>query len=237
MRIQAAPAEYRREGSVRPQAPDEPDQIPPDGDGDAEEHRHVERGPPYCRAGTTHTGVRGELIEHDDSGRNGDKGGEADQSKSREPSDGRSARRGQALPRHPLFFDLERRCFQLLHVLQYTPIPPVENGLEITPIGGRRLVAPTRRDARLGANLILIHYNGAMGMKVYRAGRQGVDVKRRGRVLRPLLLILLVLSAPVLVYLIVPFGGQRVVLLGSDARAAEASRSDTIVVTKAGGGM
>src|ERR687893_124345 len=76
-----------------------------------------------------------------------------------------------------------------------------------------------------------------MGMKVYRAGRQGVDGKRRGRVLRPLLLILLVLSALVLVYLIVPFGGQRVVLLGSDARAGEASRSDTIVVAKAGGGM
>jgi polyisoprenyl-teichoic acid--peptidoglycan teichoic acid transferase len=76
-----------------------------------------------------------------------------------------------------------------------------------------------------------------MGMKVYRAGRRSVDGKRRGRILRPLLLILLVLFALVLVYLIVPFGGQRVVLLGSDARAAEASRSDTIVVTKAGGGM
>src|SRR5215203_6338013 len=143
MRVQAAPAEYRREGFVRPQAPDEPDQIPPDGDGDAEEHRHVERSPRHC-----HTPHR---IEQDDGGRNGDKGYEADQSKSREPSDGRSARRGQALPRHPLFFDLERRCLQLLHVLQYTPIPPVENGLEITPIGGLRLVAPTRRDARLGA--------------------------------------------------------------------------------------
>jgi LCP family protein required for cell wall assembly len=76
-----------------------------------------------------------------------------------------------------------------------------------------------------------------MGMKVYRAGRQGVDVKRRGSVLRPLLLILLVLFALVLVYLIVPFGGQQVVLLGSDARAEEASRSDTIVITKAGSGM
>jgi hypothetical protein len=69
-----------------------------------------------------------------------------------------------------------------------------------------------------------------MGMKVYRAGRQSPDVKRQGRVLRPLLLILLVILALVLVYLIVPFGGQRVVLLGSDARAGEASRSDTIVV-------
>jgi LCP family protein required for cell wall assembly len=76
-----------------------------------------------------------------------------------------------------------------------------------------------------------------MGMKVYRAGRQSPDGKRHGRVLRPLLLILLVILTLVLVYLIVPFGGQRVVLLGSDARAGEASRSDTIVVAKAGGGM
>ncbi|CAA9452996.1 MAG: Cell envelope-associated transcriptional attenuator LytR-CpsA-Psr, subfamily M [uncultured Rubrobacteraceae bacterium] len=76
-----------------------------------------------------------------------------------------------------------------------------------------------------------------MGMKVYKAGRQSPDGKGRGRVLRPLLLLLLVLLALILVYLILPFGGQRVVLLGSDARAGEASRSDTIVVTKAGGGM
>jgi polyisoprenyl-teichoic acid--peptidoglycan teichoic acid transferase len=76
-----------------------------------------------------------------------------------------------------------------------------------------------------------------MGMKVYRAGRRGLDGKRRGRVLRPLLLILLVLFALMLVYLIAPFGGQRVVLLGSDARAGEPSRSDTIVVAKAGDGM
>src|ERR687893_2567501 len=76
-----------------------------------------------------------------------------------------------------------------------------------------------------------------MGMKVYRAGRRSVDGKRRGRILRLLLLILLVLFALVLVYLIVPFGGQRVVLLGSDARAGEPSRSDTIVVARAGGGM
>ncbi|MDQ3864410.1 MAG: LCP family protein [Actinomycetota bacterium] len=72
-------------------------------------------------------------------------------------------------------------------------------------------------------------------MKVYRAG--SVDGKRRGQVLRPALLILLALLALTLVYLIVPFGGQRAVLLGSDARAGEPSRSDTIVVTKAGGGM
>ena len=83
----------------------------------------------------------------------------------------------------------------------------------------------------------MLKYNGAMGMKIYRAGRQRVDGKRRGRILWPVVLVLLVLFALALVYLIVPFGGQRAVLLGSDARAGEASRSDTIVVTKAGGGM
>jgi polyisoprenyl-teichoic acid--peptidoglycan teichoic acid transferase len=76
-----------------------------------------------------------------------------------------------------------------------------------------------------------------MGMKVYKAGSQDVHGERRGGILRPVLLILLILFALALVYLIVPFGGQRAVLLGSDARAGEASRSDTIVVTKAGGGM
>ena len=74
-------------------------------------------------------------------------------------------------------------------------------------------------------------------MKVYRAGRVDRDGKRRGGLLRPILLVLLVLFALLLLYLLVPFGGQRVVLLGSDARADEVSRSDTIVVTKAGGGM
>src|ERR687889_134586 len=74
-------------------------------------------------------------------------------------------------------------------------------------------------------------------MKVYRAGRRGVGGKRRGGVLRPVLLVLLFLFVLLLVYLLVPFGGQRAVLLGSDARGGEASRSDTIVVTKAGGGM
>lgn len=74
-------------------------------------------------------------------------------------------------------------------------------------------------------------------MKVYKAGSQEVHGERRGWVLRAVLLILLVLFALALVYVIVPFGGQRAVLLGSDARAGEASRSDTIVVTKAGGGM
>src|SRR5215204_4103380 len=125
-----------------------------------------------------------------------------------------------------------------------SPRPPVYShptGREWVRDHADRRTAPcsaeTRASRRVGANLIIIHYNGVMGMKVYRAGRRSVDGKRRGRILRPLLLILLVLFALVLVYLIVPFGGQRVVLLGSDARAAEASRSDTIVITKAGGGM
>ena len=74
-------------------------------------------------------------------------------------------------------------------------------------------------------------------MKVYRAGRVDGEGKRRGGVLRPVLLVLLVLFVLLLLYLFVPVGGQRAVLLGSDARAGEASRSDTIVVTKAGGGM
>jgi LCP family protein required for cell wall assembly len=51
------------------------------------------------------------------------------------------------------------------------------------------------------------------------------------------LLVLLVLLILVLAYLLLPFGGQRVVLLGSDASADGVSRSDTILVAKAGGGM
>jgi LCP family protein required for cell wall assembly len=74
-------------------------------------------------------------------------------------------------------------------------------------------------------------------VKVYRAGRVDGDGERRGGLLRPVLLVLLVLFVLLLLYLLVPFGGQRVVLLGSDARGDEVSRSDTIVVTKAGGGM
>lgn len=75
-------------------------------------------------------------------------------------------------------------------------------------------------------------------MKVYRAGRRsGREPERRGGLLRPALVVLLVLLIVVLTYLVLPFGGSRAVLLGSDARADEASRSDTIVVAKAGGGM
>ncbi len=101
----------------------------------------------------------------------------------------------------------------------------------------QRLLDETPAYRRRAANLTFVHYNIAMGMKVYRAGRHSPDRKGRGRVLRPILLILFILFALALVYLILPFGGQRVVLLGSDARAGEASRSDTIVITKAGGGM
>ena len=71
-----------------------------------------------------------------------------------------------------------------------------------------------------------------MGMKVYRAGRGG-----RGGLWRAVAAGLFLLVLVLLAYLLLPFGGQRAVLLGSDARAEEASRSDTIVVAKAGKGM
>ena len=85
-------------------------------------------------------------------------------------------------------------------------------------------------------------------MKIYKAGRRsprgeprnerGGGRRRgvRGGFLRVALLALLVVVVALLAYLAFPFGEQRVVLLGSDARAEEASRSDTIVVAKAGGG-
>jgi len=68
-----------------------------------------------------------------------------------------------------------------------------------------------------------------MGMEVYRSGR-------RGRGLRAALLLLGGLLLLLAAYVVLPLGTDRVVLLGSDARAAEPSRSDTIVVAKAGGG-
>lgn len=75
-------------------------------------------------------------------------------------------------------------------------------------------------------------------MKVYKSGRSfDRDGTRRGGLLRPFILVLLALFVLALAYVLLPFGGQRAVLLGSDARADEASRSDTIVVAKAGGGM
>jgi LCP family protein required for cell wall assembly len=60
---------------------------------------------------------------------------------------------------------------------------------------------------------------------------------RRGGFLRGPFLVLLALFVLLLLYLFVPFGTGRAVLLGSDARAGEASRSDTIMVASAGGGL
>ena len=60
--------------------------------------------------------------------------------------------------------------------------------------------------------------------------------RRRGGWLRRVLLALALILVALLIYILVPFGSQRAVLLGSDARAEEASRSDTIVVVKVGGG-
>jgi polyisoprenyl-teichoic acid--peptidoglycan teichoic acid transferase len=75
-------------------------------------------------------------------------------------------------------------------------------------------------------------------MKVYKRGRRtDREGGRQGGVLRAFFVVLLVLFVLMLAYLFLPFGAQRVVLLGSDARAGEASRSDTIVVAKAGEGM
>jgi len=76
-----------------------------------------------------------------------------------------------------------------------------------------------------------------MGMKVYRAGRRGDFGEKRRGVLRPVLLVPLVLLVLAAAFVLLPLRDERAVLLGSDARAGEASRSDTIVITKAGGGM
>ena len=73
-------------------------------------------------------------------------------------------------------------------------------------------------------------------MKVFRAGRVE-EGERRGGLLRPALLVLLLIFLFLLAYLFLPFGTQRALLLGSDASAGGASRADTIVVTRAGGGM
>jgi LCP family protein required for cell wall assembly len=63
--------------------------------------------------------------------------------------------------------------------------------------------------------------------KVYGTGGRGGFMRR----------FLLVLFVLLLLYLFLPFGSQRAVLLGSDARADESSRSDTIMIAKAGGGL
>ncbi len=73
-------------------------------------------------------------------------------------------------------------------------------------------------------------------MKVFKAGRRP-EGERRGGFLKPALLVLLLIFMLVMAYLFLPFGTQRALLLGSDASAGGASRADTIVVTKAGGGM
>jgi hypothetical protein len=78
-----------------------------------------------------------------------------------------------------------------------------------------------------------------MGMKVYRSGRVPGErgKRRRGGFLRRFFLVVLLLLILALVYLLVPLGSQRAVLLGSDARADEAARSDTILIAEASGGM
>lgn len=53
--------------------------------------------------------------------------------------------------------------------------------------------------------------------------------------MRSVFLVLLALFVLLLLYLYLPFGTGRAVLLGSDARAGEASRSDTIMVAGTGG--
>lgn len=76
-------------------------------------------------------------------------------------------------------------------------------------------------------------------MKVYRAGRvdeRNLGGSRRKFRWRRVFAVVFILAL-ILLVLAWPFGGSRMVLLGSDARADEASRSDTIVVAKAGGGM
>ena len=69
-----------------------------------------------------------------------------------------------------------------------------------------------------------------MTAKVYRP-------ERRGGVLRGTFIVLFALLVLLLLYLFLPFGTGRAVLLGSDARAGESSRSDTIMIAEAGGGL
>src|SRR3712207_4794105 len=59
--------------------------------------------------------------------------------------------------------------------------------------------------------------------------------ERRGGLLRGVFLVLLALFVLLLLYLFLPFGTGRAVILGSDARAGEPSRSDTIMVAGTGG--
>ena len=59
--------------------------------------------------------------------------------------------------------------------------------------------------------------------------------ERRGGLLRGVFLVLLALFVLLLLYLFLPFGTGRAVILGSDARVGESSRSDTIMVAGTGG--
>ena len=59
--------------------------------------------------------------------------------------------------------------------------------------------------------------------------------ERRGGLWRGAFLVLLTLFVLLLLYLFLPLGTGRAVILGSDARAGEASRSDTIMVAGTGG--
>ena len=58
--------------------------------------------------------------------------------------------------------------------------------------------------------------------------------RKRGGLLRLLFIVLAVVFVLCLLYVVSPVPTQRAVLLGSDARADEASRSDTIMVAAAG---
>jgi LCP family protein required for cell wall assembly len=73
-----------------------------------------------------------------------------------------------------------------------------------------------------------------MTTKVYRDGRRARSIV--GRPLRGILLVVLAVFTLALLWVLLPLGSDRVVLLGSDARADEASRSDTMFVAKAGAG-
>lgn len=61
--------------------------------------------------------------------------------------------------------------------------------------------------------------------------------RRGGRYVRIFLFAILLLVLVALVYLLAPIGSQRAVLLGSDARAGEAARSDTILIAESSGGI
>jgi polyisoprenyl-teichoic acid--peptidoglycan teichoic acid transferase len=59
--------------------------------------------------------------------------------------------------------------------------------------------------------------------------------ERRSGLLRGVFLVLVALLVFLLLYLFLPFGTGRAVILGSDARSGEPSRSDTIMIAGTGG--